>query len=175
MELIKNGIEIFPEVQMTTSRLFVDERGFFRETFRKSWSEISFVQDNHSFSKQGVIRGMHFQRSPGQVKWVTVLTGTIFDVIVDIRKASPTFGKWAGIYLEAEKGDQILIPNGFAHGFCVTSYEAHVLYKVSSYFDPQEEKSFRYNDPDINIQWPCETPILSERDAEAPRFFEACS
>lgn len=172
MQKLQNSLSIFPEVKHTNCRIFADDRGFFSETFRQSWSEYQFVQDNHSFSKQGVVRGMHFQRSPGQVKWVTVLTGVIFDVVVDIRKESSTFGQWAGVYLDADKGDQLLIPVGFAHGFCVTSQEAHVLYKVSAYYDPQEEKTFRYDDPDINILWPIENPILSERDESAPLLRE---
>jgi len=172
MQTTQNALTLFPEVRLTTSRIFTDERGFFRETFRENWSDLQFVQDNHSFSKKGVIRGMHFQRSPGQVKWVTVLTGVIFDVLVDVRKGSPTFGKWAGIYLDADKGDQLLIPVGFAHGFCVTSQEAHVLYKVSSYYNPQEERTFRYDDPQVGIAWPVEIPILSERDLQAPLLCE---
>jgi len=159
----------FPEVKKITLKTFSDERGFFRETFRDSRLFSTFVQDNHSFSKKNVIRGMHFQCSPGQAKLVTPVQGVIFDVVVDIRKNSLTFGKWEGVYLDAALGDQLFIPVGFAHGFCVLSEEgAHVCYKVSSFYDSHEEKTFRYDDPRVGIKWPCSTPLLSERDRLAP-------
>ncbi len=158
----------FPEVKKITLRTFSDERGFFRETFRNGPSFPQFVQDNHSFSKKNVIRGMHFQRYPGQAKLVSVVQGVIFDVVVDIRKESPTFGKWEGVYLDASLGEQLFIPVGFAHGFCVVSDEgAHVCYKVSSFYQGEEEKTFCYNDPFVGIEWPCNEPILSERDGRA--------
>lgn len=154
-----------------------DERGFFRETFRKTrYKELGidddFVQDNHSFSKYGTIRGMHFQRFPGQAKLITIVHGKIYDVVVDIRPTSPTFGKWEGIYLDAGQGDQLYIPIGFAHGFCVVSEDAHVCYKVSSIYDPAEEKSIRYDDPFVGIVWPIECPFISEKDRLAPSFKE---
>jgi dTDP-4-dehydrorhamnose 3,5-epimerase len=115
---------------------------------------------------------MHFQRSPGQEKLITVVSGRIYDVVVDIRKGSPTFGKWEGIYLDDLAGEQLYIPVGFAHGFCVMSDEAHVIYKVSAPYDPAEEMSFRFDDLDVGIDWPIEAPVLSERDRLAPSFTE---
>lgn len=163
----------FPGVKKLRSPIFSDERGFFREMFREPlYLEngicCRFVQDNHSFSKKGTIRGMHFQRSPGQSKLVTVISGEIFDVFVDVREDSPNFGKWEGVYLSASSGDQLFIPDGYAHGFCVVSEEAHVFYKVSSLYDLKEEMSFRYDDPEVGIVWPVNTPILSERDKKSP-------
>jgi dTDP-4-dehydrorhamnose 3,5-epimerase len=154
-------------------RVFHDDRGFFCECYREpvyqdAGIECSFVQDNHSFSKKGTIRGMHFQRVPGQAKLVTVLVGKIFDVVVDIRPNSPTFGKWEGVYLDDETHEQLFVPVGFAHGFCVVSEKAHVLYKVSTIYNAQEEKSFRYDDPSVGIQWPEASPILSDKDRDAP-------
>jgi dTDP-4-dehydrorhamnose 3,5-epimerase len=154
-------------------KVFFDDRGFFRETFRaplyaEEGIPTVFAQDNHSFSKRGTIRGMHFQRSPGQAKLVTVMEGEIFDVVVDIRPASPTFGKWEGVYLNAKDGDQIFVPVGFAHGFCALSETAHVSYKVSAVYDPAEEFGFRYDDPSVGIVWPLENPVVSERDLRSP-------
>lgn len=166
----------FPEVKRISPKIFSDDRGFFRETFRKtSYLEAGisceFVQDNHSYSKRGTIRGMHFQRFPGQAKLVTVVSGKIFDVFVDIRPNSPTFRKWEGVYVDPEV--QLFIPVGFAHGFCVVSDEAHVIYKVSTVYDPIEEKSFRYDDPEVGIEWPCSEPTLSPRDLSSPFLREA--
>ncbi len=169
---------LLPGVKHIRSKIWADDRGFFRETFRKNlYAEAGvsceFVQDNHSFSKKGTLRGMHFQRSPGQAKLITVISGKIFDVFVDIQPNSPTFGKWGGIYLSAEEGDQLFIPVGYAHGFCVLSEEAHVCYKVSSVYDPQEEKGFRYDDPFVGIDWPIASPLLSERDLQSPTLLES--
>lgn len=162
-------------LKLIRPKIFPDERGFFSEIYRKSLYQehgidVEFVQDNHSFSVKGVIRGMHFQRYPGQAKLVRVIEGTIFDVAVDIRRDSPTFGKWEGVYLTGETQEQLFIPVGFAHGFCVLSNHAHVLYKVSSDYRPQEEKTFCYNDKEIAIKWPIPNPIVSQRDKEAPCF-----
>jgi len=159
----------FAGVKRVRPKTFFDERGFFRETFRQSLYEasgidVAFVQDNHSFSKRGTIRGMHFQRSPGQAKLVTVMEGKIFDVVVDVRPESPTFGRWEGVYLDAASGDQLYVPVGFGHGFCVVSEQAHVCYKVSSVYDPAEERGFAFNDPFVGICWPVAEPLLSERD-----------
>lgn len=159
-------------------RVFKDERGFFLECYRQPlYQELGieerFVQVNHSFSKNGTIRGMHFQRSPGQAKLVTVISGKIFDVVVDIRQDSPTFGKWEGVYLDDVTHEQLFVPIGFAHGFCVVSEEAHVLYKVSAIYDPKEERTFRYNDPSVGIEWPVSVPLISERDRQAPSLNEA--
>lgn len=156
-------------------KVFQDGRGFFLEThqnarYQEKGIAASFVQDNHSFSKRGVIRGMHFQSEPGQAKLVRVAVGKIYDVIVDIRPNSPTFGKWEGVYLDDQQHQQLFVPVGFAHGFCVISPEAHVLYKVSAPYHPDTEKGFRFNDPDIGIQWPLEAPIVSERDQSCPPF-----
>ncbi len=164
-----------PDVKKIKMPMYVDDRGFFRETFRKDAYEACgihghFVQDNHSFSRKNVLRGMHFQRSPGQAKLVTIFHGTIFDVVVDIRKKSPTFMQWEGVVLDAAQGDQLFIPEGFAHGFCVLSEGAHVSYKVSTPYNPQEERGFRWDDPSINIRWPIKEPILSERDLANPLF-----
>jgi dTDP-4-dehydrorhamnose 3,5-epimerase len=160
-------------VKKIRTQFFFDDRGFFRETFRKSLYLqagilTEFAQDNHSFSKKGTIRGMHFQRFPGQAKLVTVMEGKIFDVVVDIRAASPTFGRWEGIYLDAAEGDQLFVPVGFAHGFCVMSDRAHVCYKVSTVYDPMEERSFRFDDPFVGIVWPVADPLISERDLASP-------
>ena len=155
--------------------MFKDDRGFFFEAYHQdryfeSGIDCTFVQDNHSLSKQGVIRGMHFQSEPGQAKLVRVIQGKIFDVIVDIRPHSPTFGEWEGVYLNNETHQQLFIPVGFAHGFCVISPEAHVLYKVSALYHPKTEQGFRYDDPDIGIKWPVENPVVSERDQDCPSF-----
>lgn len=163
----------FKEVKKISIKTFVDDRGFFRETFRKSLHaqmgvDVDFVQDNHSFSKKGTLRGMHFQRVPGQSKLVTVIAGKIFDVVVDIRLDSPTFGKWEGVYLDADRSEQLYIPVGFAHGFCVVSQEAHVCYKVSSPYDPIQECTFSPYDPAVGIVWPAVDVLLSDKDAKAP-------
>ncbi|MDN3507061.1 MAG: dTDP-4-dehydrorhamnose 3,5-epimerase [Simkaniaceae bacterium] len=164
-------------VKLIRRKAFGDERGFFSELYRKSLYEEmgimdDFVQDNHSFSSYGTIRGMHFQSFPGQAKLVSVVVGTIYDVYVDIRKDSPTFGQWGARELAAEKHEQLYVPNGFAHGFAVLSETAHVIYKVSSDYNPETEKSFRFDDPEVGIEWPIDHPILSERDKTAPLFSE---
>jgi len=164
-------------LKLITPQIFYDERGFFVETYSRSLYlahgiEGDFVQDNHSYSKQNVLRGMHFQAKPGQAKLVSVDQGAIFDVVVDIRPSSPTFSRWIGVHLNSEKGEQLFIPVGFAHGFCVLSESAHVHYKVTHQYDPTEEKSFFYNDPDIGIDWPIDSPILSLKDREAPLLKE---
>jgi len=161
---------LLPGIKLFQLKSFSDERGFFAEVFRKEGME--FVQDNLSFSKKGVIRGMHFQSTPGQAKLVTVITGKIYDVFVDIRPESENFGKWGAV--ELDQSNQLLVPVGFAHGFAVLSESAHVLYKVSNFYNPETEKSFRYDDPTVGIKWPIEKPILSERDRNAPGFKEAC-
>lgn len=150
-----------------------DARGSFFELFRANQFEDIFVQDNCSVSKRGVIRGMHFQRHPGQAKLVTVLEGEIFDVVVDMRMDSPTFGLWEGVPLSSENREQLLIPVGFAHGFCVLSKQACVMYKMTSYYDPAEEKEFRFDDPEVGIEWPVESPSISDRDQNAMSFQEA--
>lgn len=161
------------QYQLLQSKKYHDQRGYFFETFREEWFDfikVKFVQDNLSYSKKHVLRGMHYQRLPGQDKFVTVLKGEILDVIVDIRKDSPDYKKWFSFELSEQNGCQLYIPHGYAHGFLVNSPEAIVLYKVSSYFDPKEEKSFRYNDPSIGIKWPDQKYILSDRDQNALDF-----
>ena len=166
-----------PGVKRIQTKIYKDERGFFRELFQKTLYTVhgidtEFVQDNFSLSHQGTIRGMHFQRTPGQAKLVVVLEGSIFDVVVDIRKDSPTYRQWLGVHLDAEKGEQLFVPVGYAHGFCALSPRVHLCYKVSTPYDPAQEKSFRYDDPTIGIEWPKITPILSIRDKTSPLFDE---
>lgn len=167
-----------PGVKLLKPKIFFDDRGFFRETFRKplyqqAGIDCDFLQDNHSFSKKATLRGMHFQRSPGQAKLVTVMEGEIYDVVVDIRPDSQTFGKWEGVYLDAAQGEQLFIPTGYAHGFCVLSDTAHLCYKVSALYNAAEERGFRFDDPFVGIHWPLEMPILSERDQNSPCLRDA--
>jgi dTDP-4-dehydrorhamnose 3,5-epimerase len=164
-------------LKLVKPKVFKDHRGFFLETFQQSAYEkagidCSFVQDNHSFSQKGCIRGMHFQSFPGQAKLIRVAMGKIYDVAVDIRPQSATFGQWEAVILDDELHYQLYIPVGFAHGFCVLSEEAHVLYKVTAPYDSKFEKGFRWDDPGVKIHWPVEHPIVSERDKQAPYFHE---
>jgi dTDP-4-dehydrorhamnose 3,5-epimerase len=152
-----------------------DGRGFFLESYQEHrYKElgvnVQFRQDNHSYSKKGVIRGMHFQK--GQAKLIYCPKGRIFDVAVDVRKNSPTFGQWKGVILDEKNHHQFFIPDGFAHGFCVLSEEAHVFYKVSEFYDPKKEKGFTYQDLEVAIDWPILDPILSERDKNAKSLKE---
>ena len=154
-----------------------DERGFFVETFRAdAWAAAGvpteFVQDNHSRSRRGTLRGIHFQTHPGQGKLVRVARGRVYDVVVDLRRGSPTFGQWEGIELDDERALQLWIPVGFGHGFCVTSEVADFVYKCDAYYDPEKERGIRYDDPDIGIEWPAVDLMPSERDASAPRLAE---
>ena len=154
-----------------------DERGFFMETYRAdAWAAqgvpTDFVQDNHSRSRRGTVRGMHFQLSPGQGKLVRVARGRVLDVVVDIRRDSPTFGQWESFELDDESAQQLWIPVGFAHGFCVLSDVADFVYKVTSYFDPATESGFSFADPDVGIEWPDVELIYSQRDRDAPRLAE---
>jgi dTDP-4-dehydrorhamnose 3,5-epimerase len=150
-----------------------DERGFFVETFRANefaslGIDVEFVQENHSRSAEGVLRGLHMQR--GQAKLVRCARGAIFDVAVDLRADSPTYRRWEGYELDDVTHRQLFIPDGFAHGFCVLSEEADVLYRVSSYYDPELESGVAWNDPEIAVHWPVSGPVLSERDRNAPRL-----
>ena len=154
-----------------------DERGFFMETYRAdAWAAqgvpTEFVQDNQSRSRRGTVRGMHFQTSPGQGKLVRVARGRVLDVVVDIRRDSPTFGQWESFELDDEGAQQLWIPVGFAHGFCVLSDVADFVYKVTSYFDPATESGFSFADPEVGIEWPDGELIYSERDRDAPRLSE---
>ena len=156
-------------------RLFGDDRGYFLETYnQRVWSEAGitceFVQDSQSRSAARTLRGLHYQTEPGQAKLVRVLSGTIFDVAVDIRPDSPTFGQWEGVELAADDHQQLFLPVGFAHGFCVLSDEATIAYKLSALYDPNTEAELRWNDPDIGVDWPVPDPLLSPRDQNAESF-----
>ncbi|OGN62893.1 MAG: dTDP-4-dehydrorhamnose 3,5-epimerase [Chlamydiae bacterium RIFCSPHIGHO2_12_FULL_49_11] len=159
--------EVFlDQPRLITSVRYHDERGFFSELFRDSSLSARFVQDNCSFSKKGVIRGLHFQ--PGQSKYVTVLKGAIFDVALDIRPDSPAFGTWQSFELSFENGNSLFVPDGFAHGFCVLTEEATVMYKVSAYYDPLLQGGIHFLDPMLQIPWPVDQPIVSRRDQALP-------
>ena len=154
-----------------------DARGFLQETFRReTFAQLGigeeFVQDNHSRSRRGVVRGMHFQVGAGMAKLVRCARGSIVDVLVDLRRGSPTFGEWEAFELDDENLHQVYCPIGFAHGFCVTSDEADVLYKCSAYYDESTERGIAYDDPDVGIEWPDVELNPSERDANAPRLRE---
>ena len=170
------------EPLLIEGKAFRDERGFFTEAFNQRQfeaavgHEVSFVQDNHSHSTRGVLRGLHYQLPPAdQGKLVRVVTGAVFDVAVDIRRSSSTLGQWVGYELTADNLRQLWIPPRFAHGFLVLSDAADVLYKTTSYYAPEQERSLCWDDPEIGIEWPLddETPILSPKDAAAPRLSEA--
>ena len=169
-----------PGVLRIEPKVFQDDRGFFLESYeRKRFSEagvpFDFVQDNHSNSGQGVLRGLHYQIKQAQGKLLRVVVGEIYDVAVDLRKNSPTFGKWFGTYLSAKNKEILWIPPGFAHGFYVTSERAESLYKTTEYYAPQWERTIIWNDPVINIQWPLndEKPILSPKDEAGSLFSTA--
>lgn len=163
-----------PDVKLVTPRRFDDDRGFFCQTYhQKQYQDAGipsvFVQDNWSHSSKGVLRGLHYQLKNPQAKLVTVLRGEVFDVVVDIRKGSPTFGKWVAERLSAENGLQLYVPEGFAHGFLVLSDEVDFLYKCSGFYTPGDEYGIRWDDPEIGVLWPAdETPLLAEKDAAAP-------
>ena len=166
-------------VKLIRPRVFRDDRGFFIETYSEpryvqAGIDVTFVQDNHSRSCGGTLRGLHYQSSPGQAKLVRVATGRIWDVVVDIRPASPTFRKWEGVELDADDHAQLFVPVGFAHGFCVLSEFADVIYKVSSPYNPSTECSVRYDDPELGVDWPVKQPVLSERDLKAEPFAAYC-
>lgn len=168
-----------PEVVLIEPRPFEDHRGFFMETYKRSEFEAngipeSFVQDTHSYSVKGVLRGLHYQKHPrAQAKLVVVLKGKVFDVAVDIRKGSPTYGKWIGIELSSENRRVLFVPVGFAHGFCVLSKEAHMIYKLTDEFAPDQCGGIVWNDPEIGIRWPIQDSILSEKDARLPPLRKA--
>ncbi len=161
-----------PEIVVLEPKIFNDDRGFFFESFNKKTFKnitgvnIDFVQDNHSKSVQGVIRGLHYQLPPkAQSKLIRVIRGEIFDVAVDVRKSSPTFGQWRGFYLSESNKKQLFLPEGFAHGFLTLSKTAELLYKCSEYYDPECERCIIWNDPDINVDWPISVePLLSIKD-----------
>ena len=175
MRVIKTELE---GVFVIEPNVFGDERGFFFESFNKekfkteTGLDLEFVQDNHSKSAHGILRGMHYQIENVQDKLVRVISGEVFDVAVDLRKSSPNFGKWVGEILSAENKKQLFVPKGFAHGFVVTSLEAEVLYKTTDFYTPAAERYLNWNCPEVGITWPIDTPILNERDANAPNLSE---
>jgi len=167
-----------PGVLLIKPRVFQDPRGFFMETYRENvlaeaGIREKFVQDNHSHSSRGVLRGLHYQLRNPQAKLCRVTSGEVLDVAVDVRLGSPNFGKWVSVVLSAENYTQIYIPKGFAHGFVVRSEEADFLYKCSDYFEASDDRGVLWNDPDIGIDWDTPEPILSEKDQRYPRLAQA--
>ena len=164
-------------VLLIEPKVHSDERGFFVETFRSDrWAElgidVEFVQHNHSRSAKDTLRGLHFQTDPGQAKLVRCPRGAIFDVAVDLRRGSPTYGEWEGYVLDDERHHQLYVPVGFAHGFAVLSDTADVAYLLSSTYDPATESGIAWNDPEVGVEWPVAAPLLSERDKAAPTLSE---
>jgi dTDP-4-dehydrorhamnose 3,5-epimerase len=177
MEITQTSI---PEVIVLTPKVYSDNRGYFLETYQqKRYAELGihqpFVQDNQSFSVKNTLRGLHFQLHYPQGKLVRVTQGAVFDVAVDIRLNSPTFGKWHGEILSAENKRQMYIPENFAHGFCVLSESAEFLYKCTDFYVPGDEAGLIWNDPQIDIHWPIGEPILSTKDAELPQLEDSLS
>ncbi|MBN9377683.1 MAG: dTDP-4-dehydrorhamnose 3,5-epimerase [Chlamydiales bacterium 38-26] len=178
MQIIETTI---PDVKIIEPKVFGDERGFFFESFNlklfreKAQIHDDFVQDNHSRSPQHVLRGLHYQIRQPQGKLVRVVSGEVYDVAVDIRKSSPTFGQWVGVVLSAENKRMLWVPKGFAHGFVVLSQEADFLYKTSDFYDPSSERSILWNDPDLGIEWPLhgKSPILSAKDQKGSLLKDA--
>ena len=172
-----------PDVVLLTPKVFGDERGFFMETFRQSAFEAhcgaySFVQDNHSLSAHGILRGLHYQLEKPQGKLVRVTRGEVFDVAVDLRRSSPTFGRWVGATLSAENKQQLWVPPGFAHAFYVTSEEAEFQYKCTDYYNPGDEYCIRWDDPALAIHWPLvggQPPRVSEKDGQGVAFKDAAT
>jgi len=166
-----------PDVLRIEPRVFEDERGFFYESFHQARFDeavgrhVNFVQDNHSKSARGVLRGLHYQLQQTQGKLVRVTAGSVYDVVVDLRRSSPTFGQWLGEVLSAENRTQLWVPEGFAHGFLVLSDSAEFLYKTTDYYAPSHERCIAWNDPQLGIQWPLEgPPSLSARDGQGTPF-----
>ncbi|MBW2528768.1 MAG: dTDP-4-dehydrorhamnose 3,5-epimerase [Deltaproteobacteria bacterium] len=162
-----------PDVLLIEPEVFRDERGFFlesyqRERFRDAGIDCEFVQDNHAKSVRGTVRGLHFQRKPGQAKLVRATCGRVWDVAVDIRPDSKTFGRWVARELSEDNHHMLFVPVGFAHGYAVLSDVAEFQYKCSWYYLPDEEAGFRWNDPDVGVEWPIDAPILSNRDQTSP-------
>jgi dTDP-4-dehydrorhamnose 3,5-epimerase len=175
MKIIRGSI---PGLVILEPIVYRDERGLFLESFNaarfgEAGLPVDFVQDNHSRSKRGVLRGLHYQINRPQGKLVTVVRGEVFDVAVDIRRESPTFGKWHGMILSETRPTLFWIPPGFAHGFCVLSDEADFLYKCTDFYSPANERAIRWNDPTLGIDWPLGSPSLSPKDSVAPDFAEA--
>lgn len=177
MKIIPTDI---PDILIIEPKVFGDSRGFFFESYNENvfhaltGAKVTFVQDNHSKSKKNVLRGLHYQIEQPQGKLVRVIAGDVFDVAVDIRRSSPTFGKWVGQYLTAENRQQMWVPPGIAHGFLVLSDVAEFLYKTTDYYAPEHERCIQWNDPDLNIQWPITgKPLVSQKDEEGVLFKDA--
>jgi len=177
MKVVETSI---PDVLIIEPKVFGDERGFFYESFNAAAFEAAtglkrqFVQDNHSKSQRGVLRGLHYQIRQPQGKLVRVVAGEVFDVAVDLRKSSPSFGRWFGTHLSAQNQHQLWIPEGFAHGFVVLSETAEFLYKTTDYYAPEHERSLLWNDPELGIEWPFdEAPQLSAKDQAGKRLSDA--
>ncbi|NHV27404.1 dTDP-4-dehydrorhamnose 3,5-epimerase [Burkholderia sp. D-99] len=177
MNIVETNI---PDLKIIEPRVFGDERGFFFESFNQNkfveaiGRDAAFVQDNHSKSAKNVLRGLHYQIQHTQAKLVRVVSGEVFDVAVDLRRSSPTFGQWVGVTLSAENNRQLWIPEGFAHGFVVTSSSAEFLYKTTDYWYPEYEKTILWNDPQLNIDWPLgDTPVVSTKDQQGVPFATA--
>ncbi|MCP8617506.1 dTDP-4-dehydrorhamnose 3,5-epimerase [Salirhabdus salicampi] len=177
MNVIKTKLD---GVVILEPKVFGDHRGFFMESYNeKVMTELglnyNFIQDNHSLSAEaGVLRGLHYQLEPkAQTKLVRVGTGAIFDVVVDIRRESNTFGEWVGVILSEHNKRQLLVPKGFAHGFCTLTTDTNVLYKVDEYYSPDHDRGIAWNDPEIGIEWPTSNPILSAKDEKHPLLSEA--
>jgi dTDP-4-dehydrorhamnose 3,5-epimerase len=170
-----------PGLLILEPRVFGDERGFFYESFnarafhQATGVDVAFVQDNHSLSARGILRGLHYQMPPmAQGKLVRVVAGEVFDVAVDLRRSSATFGRWFGLHLSADNKRQFWIPPGFAHGFMTLSDQAEFLYKTTAYYSPEHDRGIRWNDPDLAIDWPqAEPPVLSQKDQQAVNFTQA--
>jgi dTDP-4-dehydrorhamnose 3,5-epimerase len=172
MRLIETAL---PEIRLLEPIVHRDGRGFFLESFRADQLAAcgiaeTFVQDNHSRSVAGTLRGLHWQWRRPQAKLIRVIAGAIFDVVVDIRRSSPNLGRWIGVHLSADDFRQLYVPAGFAHGFCVLSETADVEYKCSDYYDPAGDAGLPWNDPALGIEWPISAPILSRRDTQHPLF-----
>jgi dTDP-4-dehydrorhamnose 3,5-epimerase len=178
MEFLPTDI---PEVVLIRPKVFGDARGYFMESWEErkfvaAGLDLKFVQDNHSHSARHILRGLHYQIQQPQGKLVRVVTGTVYDVAVDIRRSSPTFGKWVGVVLSAENHHMLWVPPGFAHGYLVLSDSADFLYKVTDFWAPAHERAIRWNDPDIGVKWPLPAaiePVLSGKDAGAPHLRDA--
>lgn len=168
-----------PEVILVEAKAFSDERGFFMESFKESvfstnGIKTKFIQDNFSHSSKNVLRGLHYQKNPkAQAKLVTATNGEILDVAVDIRKGSPTYGKWVSAILSDKNHKLLYVPEGFAHGFCVLSETADVLYKVNSEYSPEHERGILWDDPDLEIKWPTDKPIMIKKDLQLPTLKNA--
>ncbi|KLV32784.1 dTDP-4-dehydrorhamnose 3,5-epimerase [Priestia megaterium] len=177
MNIIKTKFE---DAVLIEPKVFGDHRGFFtesynKELFQQNGIDMDFIQDNHSLSQQpGTLRGMHYQlNDKAQTKLVRVTRGAIYDVIVDIRKGSPTYGEWQGFILSADNKRQLLVPKGFAHGFCTIVENTEVQYKVDELYSPEHDRGIAWNDPALNIDWPFNNPVLSDKDTKHPTLAEA--